>query len=95
MLGALSILNLMKLPSPLYELESYDPVPLLNAISQAISVKSDNALAKALGITQGAMSKIRNKHKPISAEVLLRMHDISGLSIRYMRTLMGDHRRFF
>jgi plasmid maintenance system antidote protein VapI len=70
-------------------------VPLLDAISQAISVKSDNALAKALGITQGAMSKIRNKRKPVSAEVLLRMHDISGLSIRHMRTLMGDNRRFF
>jgi transcriptional regulator with XRE-family HTH domain len=85
----------MKLPSPLFELESYNPVPLLDAISAAISVKSDNALAKALGITQGAMSKIRNKHKPISAEVLLRMHDISGLSIRHMRTLMGDDRRLF
>lgn len=85
----------MKVPSPLYKLESYDPEPLLDAISQAISVKSDNALAKALGITQGAMSKIRNKHKPVSAEVLLRMHDISGLSIRQMRNLMGDNRRLF
>jgi transcriptional regulator with XRE-family HTH domain len=85
----------MKLKSPLFELESYDPEPLLDAISLAISVKSDHALAKALGITQGAMSKIRNKHNSVSAEVLLRMHDISGLSIRHMRTLMGDYRRFF
>lgn len=85
----------MKVPSLLFELESYNPEPLLDAISQAISVRSDNALAKALGITQGAMSKIRNKHKPVSAEVLLRMHDISGLSIRQMRNLMGDNRRLF
>lgn len=85
----------MKVRSPLFELGSYDPHPLLNAIRFAVSAKSDNDLAKALGITQGAMSKIRNKHKPVSAEVLLRMHDISGLSIRHMRTLMGDTRRLF
>ena len=85
----------MKRPSPLYQLESYDPEPLLKVISVAVSAKHDVDLAKALGISQGAMSKIRNRRKPVSAEVLLRMHDIPGLSVRHMRTLMGDNRRLF
>ncbi len=85
----------MRNPSPLLTLPSYDPQPLLEALSLAMSSERDATLAKALGIAPSVISRIRYKKIGVSAEILIRMHEVSGMSIRTLRTLMGDHRAFF
>lgn len=85
----------MARPNRVLKLESYDPNPLLDRLLKFAPDQSDTGLAAALGVTKSIISKIRNKHADISAEMLLNMHEMSGLSIRELRDLMGDTRRLF
>ena len=41
------------------------------------------------------ISKIRHKILPVGPNLLIRMHEETGLSIRDLRALMGDNRAKF
>jgi len=41
------------------------------------------------------ISKIRHHRLPVGASLLIRMHEVSDLSIRDLRYLMGDRRNKF
>jgi hypothetical protein len=68
---------------------------LLDALIKHLSLKNDAALSRALELAAPLISKLRNDGLPVSAFVLIRMHEVSGLSIAELRGLMGDHRRKF
>jgi hypothetical protein len=72
--------------------QTYDPNRLLDHLLQGLCVKDDVALARVLGIAPVVISKIRNKHLPVNASLLTRMHEASNLSINDLRRLMGDRR---
>jgi hypothetical protein len=38
------------------------------------------------------ISKIRHHRLPVGASLLIRMHEVTGMSIRDLRDLMGDRR---
>jgi len=82
-------------PLRVLKLDSYDPNPLLDRLKGLVPGQTDTDLAAALGVTKSNISKLRNKHVDLSAEMLLNMHEMSGLSIRELRDLMGDTRHFF
>lgn len=73
----------------------FEPSQLLDGLIMHMGLKNDAALARALEIAPPLISKVRHRTLPVSAAVLIRMHDVSGLSIRDLRSLMGDHRRRF
>lgn len=85
----------MRHPNPLLMLDSYDPAPLLDALFRSLSVKHDAALAEALGVARSVVSRIRSRKVGVTADILIKMHDSSGLSIHDLRRLMGDDRCFF
>ena len=58
-------------------------------------MSSDRELGKALRIPTSVISKIRHKAIPISAKNLLAIHDVSEISIKKLRKMMGDSREFF
>lgn len=68
---------------------SYNPANLLDEIIVRKGLKNDSALAKALSISPVMVSKVRASKLEISAGILLRMHDVTGISIAELRTLMG------
>jgi len=72
-----------------------EPSNLLDALIERFELKNDAALSRALYLSPPMISKLRNQALPVSAAVLVRMHDVTGLSIRELRALMGDHRRRF
>lgn len=72
--------------------EAYDPNNLLSAMIEQLNLKNDAALSRALNVSPPIISKIRHKRLPIGASMLIRMHEISNLSIRELRELMGDQR---
>ncbi|NLC23316.1 hypothetical protein NB640_03280 [Oxalobacter vibrioformis] len=72
--------------------EQYDPNNLLSAIIEHLNLKNDAALSRALDVSPPVISKIRHKRLPVGASMLIRMHEISDLSIRELRELMGDQR---
>lgn len=69
---------------------TYSPNVLLNYLMSVMRYKNDSALALALDVPPALISKARNKRIPMSAGVLLRMHEITGMNIRAMREMMGD-----
>jgi hypothetical protein len=79
-------------PSPCIEAE---PSILLDALIEHLGVRNDAALSRALYLSAPMISKLRSKSLPVSATVLVRMHDVTGLGIRELRALMGDGRRRF
>lgn len=74
---------------------AYNPNALLDALLRHMGLKNDAALSRLLGVAPPVLSKIRHHKLPVGAYVLIRMHEVSLLSIRDLRTLMGDYRERF
>lgn len=76
------------------ELE-YNPDRLLDTLIEQLQLKNDAALARALEVAPPVISKIRHRRLPVGASLLIRMHEVSELTIRDLRFLMGDRRQKF
>ena len=74
---------------------AYDPNNLLDTLIDKLHLKNDAALSRALELAPPVISKIRHRRLPVGASLLIRMHEVSDLSIRELRTLMGDRREKF
>jgi len=74
---------------------AYDPNNLVNSLLEKLRLKNDAALSKALEVAPPVISKIRHRRLPVGASILIRMHEISDLSIKDLRILMGDRRDKF
>ena len=79
----------------LIDQETYDPNNLLDAIIENLGLKNDAALSRALEVAPPVISKIRHRRLPVGASLLIRMHEVSELSITELRALMGDQRGKF
>lgn len=73
----------------------YDPDNLLASIIGRLKLKNDAALSRALEVAPPVISKIRHRRLPVGASLLIRMHEVSDLSIKDLRHLMGDRRNKF
>src|SRR5690606_6360958 len=74
---------------------NYDPNHLLDSLIEKLHLKNDAALSRALEVAPPVISKIRHRRLPVGASLLIRMHEVSDLSIKELRTLMGDRRDKF
>lgn len=75
--------------NPLLESPSYDPNSLLDALIEKLSVKNDAALSVVLEVGPPVISKIRHRKLPVGAALLIRMHEVTEMSIKDLRALMG------
>jgi hypothetical protein len=73
----------------------YDPNNLLDSLIERLNLKNDAALSRALEVAPPVISKIRHRRLPVGASLLIRMHEVSDLTIRELRILMGDRREKF
>lgn len=71
---------------------SYNPNQLLDALLKRLNLKNDAALSHALDVARPVLANIRKGSLGIGAWLLLRMAEISNLSIPDLRRLMGDQR---
>ena len=72
--------------------DSYNPSRLLDTLREKMQLKNDAALSRALEVAPPVISKIRHRALPVGASMLIRMHEVTDLSIRELRDLMGDRR---
>jgi len=79
----------------LADLAAYDPNHLLDSLIEKLHLKNDAALSRALEVAPPVISKIRHRRLPVGASLLIRMHEVSDLSIKDLRELMGDRRDKF
>lgn len=77
------------------DLLNYNPNRLLDTLIENLRLKNDAALSRALEVAPPVISKIRHHRLPVGASLLIRMHEVSDLSIRDLRYLMGDRRAKF
>ena len=74
---------------------TYDPNALLDSLKDLMKLKNDAALSIALDIQPPVLSKIRHYRMPVSGAVLLRMHEVSNVSVTDLQAMMGDRRAKF
>ena len=67
----------------------YNPNYLLDELIKRLNLKNDAALARLLEVAPPVISKIRHHTLPIGATILIRMHEISELSIRDLREMLA------
>jgi hypothetical protein len=79
----------------LNEQMQYDPDNLLASLIGKLHLKNDAALSRALEVAPPVISKIRHRRLPVGASLLIRMHEVTDLSIKELRHLMGDRRNKF
>jgi plasmid maintenance system antidote protein VapI len=72
---------------------AYDPNMLLDTLINKLKLKNDAALSRALEVDPPVISKIRHRRRGVGPALLIRMHEISNLSIKELRRLMGDDKR--
>ena len=71
----------------------YDPGRLLMYLMQTLQLKNEVALSRTLRISHALLTAIREQKFPVAGAVLMRMQEVSQLSIAELRKLMGDRRR--
>lgn len=76
-------------------MQRYDPDQLLASLIGKLNLKNDAALSRALEVSPPVISKIRHRRLPVTASLLIRMHEVSALTISELRHLMGDRRGKF
>jgi plasmid maintenance system antidote protein VapI len=72
----------------------YAPGNLLDALIARMQLKNDAALARVLLLPPPVISKIRRKQVGITPAIMVRIHDITGLSISEIRGHMGVKSQF-
>ena len=72
--------------------KSYNPNHLLDSLRGNMQLRNDAALSRMLEVAPPVISKIRHHRLPVGASLLIRMHEVTGMSIRDLRDLMGDRR---
>lgn len=60
---------------------------LLDELIARFNVKNDRQLAKALGISTPVVSRIRNKKSAVSADIIIRIHEVYGMPIAEIKAL--------
>lgn len=71
------------------KVETYNPEALLAHAWQVMHLTSDYRLSRRLGVCASLVSRIRYKRIGVSSEVLLRLHDETGTSIRKLKHIAG------
>lgn len=68
---------------------AYDPDRLLDTLIERFHLYNDAGLARWLEIGPPMISKVRNRRTPLSAGLLIRMHEVSDMAIAELCALMG------
>jgi plasmid maintenance system antidote protein VapI len=69
---------------------TYTPNRLINKVAEMLELERDSHLANALGVYPSDLCRMRRRQRYIDAEMILRIHDVTGLTIAEIRELMGD-----
>ena len=75
------------------ELGSYDSNHLLDSILDKLCLPDDAALCEALDVDESVISDLRELRREVDAALLIRMHELTDISIAGLRNILGDRRR--
>jgi hypothetical protein len=75
------------------QLGSYDSNHLLDSILDKLHLPDDAALCDALDVDESVISDLRELRREVDAALLIRMHELTDISIAGLRNILGDRRR--
>jgi hypothetical protein len=75
------------------DLGSYDSNHLLDSILDELNLPNDAALSEALEVDESVISDLREMRREVDAAMLIRMHELTDISIVGLRNILGDRRR--
>jgi hypothetical protein len=75
------------------DLGSYDSNHLLDSILDELNLPNDAALSEALEVDESVISDLRGMRREVDAAILIRMHELTDISIVGLRNILGDRRR--
>jgi hypothetical protein len=75
-----------------HDFETYDANHLLDSVLDRLQLENDTALCNLLDITPSILSDIRLMRQPIDAAMLVRLHELTDISISGLRNILGDRR---
>lgn len=67
------------------------PNQLFDYLLEKLGLKTDAALCRALEVAPPVVSKIRHAKLTVTARMMIKIHDVSGMSISEIRTRLGTH----
>jgi hypothetical protein len=67
----------------------YNPVNLVDTLLRELQLKNDAALARILRVDHSILSKVRHNRAPVTAGLLLRMHETTRVPVSSLRRWMG------
>lgn len=75
--------------------KKYDPNNLIDAVTARLELKNDAAVARALKVETPIIEKVRTSRLPLGGYLLMRLREVTGMSVTDLQDLMGDRRRKF
>jgi plasmid maintenance system antidote protein VapI len=69
--------------------QGYNPDRLFDSLIEHMNLKNDAALARLLRVRHPIISKVRNRRAPVTAALLLRMHEATLVPVQQLRKMMG------
>lgn len=73
-----------------YDFDCPAPSQLLDRLRDLRRIRTDAALSRLLGIKPPTLSKIRTGKAKITAAVVLRIHEVYGLPVSDLRTMLAQ-----
>lgn len=77
------------------QFREYNPNKFLDTMREKLRLKNDAALSRTLEVGPPVISKIRHGRLPVGGALLIRIHEVTGLSISDLRVSLGDRRTKF
>jgi plasmid maintenance system antidote protein VapI len=76
------------MPKTTQELKPQNPNLFLDKLLEILALKNDAALARLLEIGPPVISKLRHERVRVTASMLIKAHDATGLSIGQLREVL-------
>lgn len=80
---------------PITTEKTYDPNHLIDEVMAKLALKNDAGFAKALKVEAPIIEKVRSSRLPLAGYLLMRLRELTGMSVSDLQGLMGDRRRKF
>lgn len=70
----------------------YDPNPMIDSVMNKLQLKNDAAVANTLKVARPIIAQVRKRDLPVGGYLLMRIGEVTGVSVRDLQALMGDRR---
>ena len=63
------------------------PHKMLDVVRDIVGARTDSQMAKALGVDPSSISRIRRGGMPASGDFIIKVHEVTGISIKEIKEL--------